>query len=43
MQKFYIYGETKNNNQISDQYTLQPNDVFKVIVQHGSYDDPCHT
>jgi hypothetical protein len=24
MQKFYIYGETKINNQISDQYTLQP-------------------
>ena len=43
MQKLHIYRETKNNNQISDQYMLQPNDFFKVIVNHGSYGDPCHT
>lgn len=37
--KFYIYKETRNNNQLNDQYAVQPNAVFKTTLQHDSYDD----
>ena len=35
VEKFYIYGETKNGNQINDRLTLQSNPIFKTIVNHS--------
>jgi hypothetical protein len=35
---FCIHRETKNNNQLIDQYMIQPNTVFKAILL-DSYDD----
>jgi hypothetical protein len=35
---FCIHRESKNNNQLSDQYMIQPNTVFKAILL-DSYDD----
>jgi hypothetical protein len=33
MERFYIYEETKNNNQINDKNTVKPNIIFETIVQ----------
>jgi hypothetical protein len=33
MERYYIYKETKNNNQINDKNTLKPNIIFETIVQ----------
>jgi hypothetical protein len=35
---FCIHRETKNSNQLSIQYMIQPNTVFKAILL-DSYDD----
>jgi hypothetical protein len=37
---FYIHGETKNNSQLSDQYMIQPNTVFKAILLDYYVDHP---
>ena len=34
LEKFYIYGETKNGNQINDILTVQSNPIFETIVKH---------
>jgi len=34
LEKFYIYGETKNGNQINDRLTVQSNPTFETIVKH---------
>jgi hypothetical protein len=33
MERYYIYKETKINNQINDKNTLKPNIIFETIVQ----------
>jgi len=38
VETFCIHRETKNNNQLIDQYMIQPNTVFKAILL-DSYDD----
>jgi len=35
LEKFYIYRETKNRNQINDRLTVQSNLIFKTIVRHS--------
>ena len=42
-EKLYICRETKSNNEISDQYTQQPNDIFKATIHDVLYDDHSHT
>ena len=32
MERFYIYKETRDNNQINDKYTAKPNILFDTIV-----------
>jgi hypothetical protein len=32
MEKFYIYKETRINNQINDKCTVKPNVVFKTLI-----------
>jgi len=35
LEKFYIYRETKNGNQINDRLTIQSNPIFETIVKHS--------
>jgi hypothetical protein len=34
LEKFYIFWETKLNNQINDKLTVKPNIIFETIVRH---------
>jgi len=34
-EKFYIYIDTQNGNQINDKLTVQSNLIFETIVQHS--------
>jgi hypothetical protein len=34
LEKFYIFRETKLNNQIKDKLTVKPNIVFETIVRY---------
>ena len=33
LERFYIFQETKINNQINDRLTIKPNIIFETIVQ----------
>jgi hypothetical protein len=33
LEKFYIFRETKINNQINDKLTIKPNIIFETVVQ----------
>jgi len=35
LEKFYIYRETKNGNQINDRLTVHSNPIFETIVKHS--------
>jgi hypothetical protein len=37
MEKYYIHRETKQNNQINDKFTVQPNAIFETLVQQGTH------
>jgi hypothetical protein len=37
LEKFYVYGETKNNNQINDGHTVTPNTIFDTILLNSNY------
>ena len=37
LEKFYIFRETKLNNQISDRLEIKPNIIFETIVRHDHY------
>jgi hypothetical protein len=37
VEKYYIYRETKLNNQINDRLTVQPNIIFETIVRQDAY------
>ena len=42
IEKYYIYRETKLNNQINDKLTVQPNIIFETLVQqdvHRGHDN----
>jgi hypothetical protein len=47
-EKFYIYKETKRNNQINDKFTVKPNVIFDILVHkdpqitHTSSQQPDH-
>jgi effector-binding domain-containing protein len=36
LERFYIFRETKINNQINDKLTIKPNNIFETIV----HEDP---
>jgi len=36
LEKFYIYRETKNGNQINDRLTVQSNPIFETILRQSS-------
>jgi len=35
LEKFYIYRETKNGNQINDRLTIPSNPIFETILKHS--------
>jgi len=37
IEKFYIYRETKLNNQINDKLTVKPNVIFETLVGQGHH------
>jgi len=37
LQKFYIFRETKFNNQINDKLTVKPNIIFDVIIHNDPH------
>jgi hypothetical protein len=37
LERFYIYNETKSNNQINDKLTVQSNTIFETIVHEDPY------
>jgi len=37
LEKFYIFCETKLNNQINDKLTVKPNVIFDVIVRNDPH------
>jgi hypothetical protein len=37
IEKYYIYKETKLNNQINDKITGQPNVIFETLVQQDAH------
>jgi len=46
LERFYIFRETKINNQINDKLTIKPNIIFKTIIQkdpHRGLPPPTHT
>jgi hypothetical protein len=36
-ERFYIFRETKINNQINDRITIKPNIIFETIVQEDPH------
>jgi hypothetical protein len=36
-EKYYIYRETKLDNQINDKLTTQPNAIFETLVQQDAH------
>ena len=46
LEKFYIFCDTKLDNQISNKLTVRPNIIFETIVQkdpHSGIHNICHT
>jgi len=46
IEKFYIYSETRNNNQINDKNTIKPNAILRTLVSmtaHRTLTDPQFT
>jgi hypothetical protein len=37
LESFYIYRETKLNNQINDRLTVKPNAIFEAVVRKDSH------
>jgi hypothetical protein len=37
LERFYIYRETKINNQINDKLNVNPNIIFETVVQRDSH------
>jgi hypothetical protein len=37
LEKFYIFWETKLNNQINDKLTIKPDIIFDTVVHYGHY------
>jgi hypothetical protein len=37
LERYYIYKETKSNNQINDKLTVKPNAIFKTLIHEASH------
>ena len=36
IERYHIYKETKNRNQINDKNTVKPNSIYETIIQEES-------
>ena len=46
IEKYYIFRETKLDNQINDKLAVRPNVIFEIVVQkdpHRVIHNNCHT
>jgi len=43
IEKYYIYRETKLNNQINDKLTVQPNIIFETLLRQDPHRGLCNT
>jgi phosphopentomutase len=43
IENYYIYRETKLNNQINDELTVQPNIIFETLVRQDPHRGLCNT
>ena len=46
IEKYYIFRETKLDNQINDKLAVRPNVIFETVVQkdpHRGIHNICHT
>jgi hypothetical protein len=46
LEKFYVFRETKLDNQINDKLAVRPNIIFEIVVQkdpHRGIHNICHT
>ena len=41
LEKFYIFRETRHNNQINDRLTVKPNVIFDVILDNDPFRGAC--
>ena len=39
LERYYIYRETKSNNQINDKLTVKPNATFKTLIHEPPIED----
>jgi len=39
IKRYYVFRETKNDNQINDKLTIKPNAIFDVVVREDPYRD----
>jgi len=37
LERYYIYKETKSNNQINDKLTVKPNAIFETLIQEAPH------
>jgi len=37
LEKYYIYRERQNGNQINDKFTFQKNPIFEALIQHNPH------
>jgi hypothetical protein len=42
LEKFHIYNETKNNNQLNDSNTVTPNAILDTSTEHAEYNYHFH-
>ena len=39
LESYYIYKETKSNNQINDKLTVKPNPIFENLIHEAPTED----
>ena len=39
LESYYIYKETKFNNQMKDKLTVKPNAIFEILIHQAPIDD----
>jgi hypothetical protein len=37
LERYYIYKETKSNNQINDKLTVKPNSIFETLIHKAPH------
>jgi len=43
LERYYIYKETKSNNQINDKLTVKPNAIFETLIHKAPHRGPSNS